>query len=96
MRRRRVGVGLRSRIDRRQLLAGMDVCRATPRMPKGGPGTWGLSRRYNGARGAVAFLLFPLPKPSVKPNSVSRWSHARFNLRRAYYGQEAAASTASQ
>jgi hypothetical protein len=67
----------------------MNVCRAAPRMPKGGPGTWGLSRRYNGARGAVAFLLFPLPKPSVKPNSVSRWSHARFNLRRAYYGQEA-------
>ena len=39
--------------------------------------------RYSTARGAVAFLLFPLPKPSVKPNSVSRWSRARFNLRRA-------------
>jgi hypothetical protein len=33
----------------------------------------------NKARGVVAFLLFPLPKPSVKPNSVSRWSRAPFN-----------------
>jgi len=45
-------------------------------------GTWLFGRRYNRAHGAVAFLLFPLPKPSVKPNSVSRWSRAPFNLRR--------------
>jgi hypothetical protein len=44
------------------------------------PGPWVLSRRYIRARGAVAFLLFPLPKPSVKPNSVSRWPRAPFNL----------------